>query len=127
MPCSIEGRVEAEDLGNGHWRLDVPGGGREIHVRADGLMAADFAGCTQVSVQWQDGAPVLTVVSPGAERVHRLRGALVHEPRPALYDGLPLASIDAATRRFWRWVFLVVRIPGGSRLLGVLARRSHRP
>jgi hypothetical protein len=64
----------------------------------------------------------MTVVSPGAERVHPVRSALMHEPLPALYGSLPLATIDAGTRRFWRWVFRVVRLPGGGRLLGVLTR-----
>jgi hypothetical protein len=125
MPCSIEGKVEAEDLGHGLWRLQVPGGDREIRVRADGLAAADFGGCTQVSVQWRGEAVFLTVVTPAAERVHRLHSALVHEPLPRLYDGLPLAHIDAGTRRFWRWVFRVVRLPGGSRLLELLVRRAR--
>ena len=122
MPCSIEGNVEAEDLGHGLWRLQVPGGGRSIHVRADGLVPADFAGCLGVSVQWRGEAAVLTVAAPGAERAFQVCGALVHDPRPRLYDGLPLAPLDAGTRRFWRWVFRVVRLPGGGRLLGVLAR-----
>jgi hypothetical protein len=36
-----------------------------------------------------------------------------------------LADFDARARRFWRRVFVLVRIPGGRRLLGMLARASR--
>jgi hypothetical protein len=39
---------------------------------------------------------------------------------------LPLASIDADARRFWRRVFRLVRIPGGRYLLKVLTRARRR-
>jgi hypothetical protein len=48
--------------------------------------------------------------------------AIVHEPLGNLYESLPLASIDANARRFWRRVFRLVRIPGGRYLLRLLTR-----
>jgi hypothetical protein len=43
-----------------------------------------------------------------------------------LYESLPLVSIDANARRFWRRVFRLVRIPGGRFLLKLLTRSgSH--
>jgi hypothetical protein len=52
--------------------------------------------------------------------------AIVHEPLERLYESLPLASIDADARRFWRRVFRLVRIPGGRYLLKVLTRARRR-
>jgi hypothetical protein len=53
-------------------------------------------------------------------------GAIVHEPLGHLYESLPLVSIDADARRFWRRVFRLVRIPGGRYLLKVLTRPGRR-
>ena len=50
--------------------------------------------------------------------------AIVHEPLEHLYERLPLVSIDADARRFWRRVFRLVRIPGGRYLLKVLRARG---
>jgi len=53
------------------------------------------------------------------------RTATIHEPRPELYQGLPLVVMDDAAKRFWRRVFLLARIPGGRRLLRWIAERSR--
>jgi hypothetical protein len=50
----------------------------------------------------------------------------VHEPLQDLYEGLPLASIDADARRFWRRVFRLVRLPGGRYLLRLLTLPASR-
>jgi len=52
--------------------------------------------------------------------------AIVHEPLEHLYERLPLISIDADARRFWRRVFRLVRIPGGRYLLKLLARSRRQ-
>jgi hypothetical protein len=52
--------------------------------------------------------------------------AIVHEPARNLYAALPLAEFDGRARRFWRRVFLLVRIPGGRSLLGILAHASRK-
>jgi hypothetical protein len=124
MQHGIEGNVKAAELGNGHWRLYLPGEQREIHLRTDEFTAADLRGCNAVSVQWVGPAVILTIVSPQGTRAIPVSNARVHEPLPILYDCLPLARVDAKTRRFWRWVFRVVRLPGGRLLLGPLARRA---
>jgi hypothetical protein len=43
-----------------------------------------------------------------------------------LYESLPLVSIDADARRFWRRVFRLVRIPGGRFLLKILRPSGGR-
>jgi hypothetical protein len=42
-----------------------------------------------------------------------------------LYEALPLAGFDATARRFWRRVFLLVRLPGGRYLLRLIAQRKR--
>jgi hypothetical protein len=59
-------------------------------------------------------------------RTIRAQSVIVHEPLARLYEALPLVTLDAKARRFWRRVFRLVRIPGGRHLLGALARFPRR-
>jgi len=58
--------------------------------------------------------------SSGGRRRHRARTGT------ELYAALPLAQFDRRARRFWRRVFLLVRIPGGRSLLGMLTYVSRK-
>jgi hypothetical protein len=78
-----------------------------------------------LDVEWQEHRVLLTTVSAGAATMLEARSVIVHESLPKLYAALPLADFDARARRFWRRVFLLVRVPGGRRLLGMLAHVSR--
>lgn len=79
-----------------------------------------------LGVEWHGERVLLTFMS--GERVASVEAAnaIVHEPLERLYENLPLVSIDADARRFWRRVFRLVRIPGGRYLLRVLTRTRSR-
>ena len=67
---------------------------------------------------------LVTLITDAGPHLLRARVAVAHEPLARLYDTLPLMSFDSQARRFWRRVFFLVRIPGGRRLLGLVARRA---
>jgi hypothetical protein len=119
MERTIAGDFRARDLGSGAWQLTtgVPGSA-EIY-----LSGAERA----VAVAWQGGSVAVTLISPQGPRYLKSRTAIIHEPLPRLYEGLPLVTFDERARRFWRRVFRLVRIPGGRRLLGLIARRAGGP
>jgi hypothetical protein len=75
-------------------------------------------------VAWQQRGALVTLTAGGGLMQIRARTVILHEPKAQLYDGLPLVRLDEAARRFWRRVFWLVRIPGGRRLLGLVARRA---
>jgi hypothetical protein len=79
-----------------------------------------------LGIEWHDEKVLLTFMS--GERVASVEAVsgIVHEPLERLYERLPMVSIDADARRFWRRVFRLVRIPGGRYLLKVLARSRGR-
>jgi hypothetical protein len=128
MRRTLAGPFAARNLGKGSWRLargplepiDVilRGMSPQAEEALSGLEAGD------VDLEWHAGTVVVTMTSAGRRRSISARSALVHEPLAHLYDALPLAAVDDTTRRFWRRVFRLIRIPGGRYLLGVLARRS---
>ena len=95
-------------------------------VDRDAFAALDGATPSAVRVAWSDAGAIVTLISAGASTQFRSRTAMVHEPRPQLYEGLPLVGLDDAARRFWRRVFLMARIPGGRRLLRWIAQRTRR-
>jgi hypothetical protein len=80
-----------------------------------------------IGIEWRAETVVLTMTSAEQPRIIKAQSAIVHEPLARLYEALPLVSLDAKARRFWRGVFRLVRLPGGRYLLGALARRNrHR-
>jgi hypothetical protein len=125
MGRSFSGNFHLEVVDGHHWRLLRTSAPRaEIDVMGDSAPPEIPHGHCTVNIDWDGDAAVLTIESPGDGRRCRARSAFIHEPLPNLYDALPLARFDARARRFWRWVFLLVRLPGGRRLLGMLARRA---
>jgi hypothetical protein len=129
MRRNFSGTFQAQDRGNGAWQLSR-GAPHEIDVflhgaepgAAKGFGAASLAG---LCIEWQDRTALLSFLD--GNRVGRVEaaGVVVHEPLQDLYESLPLASIDADARRFWRRVFRLVRLPGGRYLLKLLTRPAR--
>jgi hypothetical protein len=115
-------------LGADSWRLTTGAtGSTEIYlsgVDSDAFAVLDGAAPSAVSVAWSEAGASVTLIAHGASPQFRSRTATIHEPRPELYQGLPLVVLDEKARRFWRRVFLIARIPGGRRLLRWIAQRS---
>jgi hypothetical protein len=87
---------------------------------ADALRSSVVA---DIDIEWRAEVVVLTMTCNERRRSFKPLSAIVHEPLPQLYEAMPLASLDAKARRFWRRVFRLVRIPGGRYLVGILGRR----
>lgn len=129
----LSGAFTAQDLGNGAWRLtQSEPSGIDVFLKGTGSTtgadSGEALGCGTVSdieIEWRPSSASLSFTSNGAVRRIELTSAIVHEPRPHLYDQLPLAPFEPKARRFWRRVFRVVQIPGGRHLLGVLARGTR--
>ena len=123
------GAFRATHLGKDSWQLTMGvAGSPEIYlsgVDRNALAALDGATPSAVTVAWSDAGAIITLNSSGASAQFRSRTATVHEPRPQLYQGLPLVVLDDAARRFWRRVFLIARLPGGRRLLRWIAQRTR--
>jgi hypothetical protein len=88
--------------------------------------AALSATLSDLGIEWQMRRVLLTMMSAGRLATAEASTVIVHEPLPKLYAELPLADFDSGARRFWRRVFLLVRIPGGRFLLGMLAHLSRK-
>lgn len=125
----ITGPFRGQPRGSDTWRIggDLPEG-VEIHLfGADSNAAAAFAASSIASVEleWRDDGVIVTAVSDAGAKNFRARNAILHEPCAPLYDALPLVVPNEAASRFWRRLFLLVRIPGGRHLLRFIARRSR--
>jgi hypothetical protein len=129
MRRHLKGKFVAQDLKSGAWRLSR--GGPEpadVLLRgADSRAAEVFSSpdIVDIDIEWQAAKVELWATSSGRRRTVESQIAIVHEPMAHLYEGLPLARTDAKSRRFWRRVFWLVRIPGGRFLLAAVARRTR--
>jgi hypothetical protein len=123
-PCSV--RAAGRDA----WRVTCTAPHETlIIIRGADPRAASALGAAAVSdlgIEWQSGRVLLTMMSAGRIANVEAATAIVHEAAPNLYATLPLAQFDSRARRFWRRVFLLVRIPGGRSLLGMIARVSRK-
>jgi hypothetical protein len=126
---TLTGAFRATHLGKDTWQLTTgAASSAEIYlcgVDRDAVAALDGSTPRAVTVAWSAAGAAVTLISPGASTQFRSRTATIHEPRPLLYQGLPLVVLDDAARRFWRRVFLIARIPGGRRLLRWIAQRTR--
>lgn len=129
---TINATLTARELPGGAWQLSSEGqAGVDIILRGtdpDARAVLTGLRASRARIVWnrvgnRDGANV-TLTTAGGTRQLRARTVILHESKPRIYDGLPLVRLDDAARRFWRRVFWLVRIPGGRRLLGLVARRS---
>ena len=131
MRCNLSAAFAAHTTSEGRWRL-ASREPREIEVYLQGVRGADCefltgAALSHLDIEWQDRAVVLHMDADAGPRSLQMQTAIVHQPLPRLYSVLPLPPFDCKGRRFWRRVFILVRIPGGRHLLGTLARRSRNP
>jgi hypothetical protein len=128
MRRKLSGAFTAVDLGNGAWRfsqrtpavIDVyltgaPADAGEV-LRGGGTV-------NDIEIAWGERTVSLNFGVVAGRHSLETASAIVHEPKPHLYDALPLATFEPKARRFWRRVFRVVQIPGGRHLLGIFARR----
>jgi hypothetical protein len=127
---NFSGAFQPKTLGDGAWQLSrrAP---HEIDVFLLGAepgaaQAFGAAPIVDLGIAWNAETVLLTFLSGERASSVSAASAIVHEPLERLYESLPLASIDADARRFWRRVFRLVRIPGGRYLLKLLTR-SRRP
>jgi len=127
MQKTVSGPFTVRNLGAGSWQLTTPIG-IEIQLRGVGAAAPEIlqeAGLEALALEWNTDAVRVTARDARGVRSLVSRSALVHEPRPRLYETLPLASFDADAQRFWRRIFRLIRIPGGRYLLRFIARRGR--
>ncbi len=125
---NYSGAFLPQELGDGVWQLSRPAP-HEINVFLRGTERGAQFGTgplVDLGIEWHAEKVLVTFMS--GERVASVAAAsaIVHEPLQHLYERLPLVSIDADARRFWRRVFRLVRIPGGRYLLKALARTRRR-
>jgi hypothetical protein len=123
---NFPGAFLPQDLGRGTWQLSRPAP-HEVNVflrdAERGAERAFGAGpIIELVIEWHGEKVLLTFMSGDRAASVEAASAIVHEPLEHLYERLPLISIDADARRFWRRVFRLVRIPGGRYLLKLLAR-----
>jgi hypothetical protein len=127
MQKTVPGPFTIRNLGAGSWRLTTQTG-TEVLLRGAGAAAPEILqepSLAALGLEWSMDA--VRVTTRGTQGIRSLvsRSALVHEPRPRLYESLPLASFDADAQRFWRRIFRLIRIPGGRYLLRFIARRGR--
>lgn len=130
MRRNFSGAFMPQDLRNGTWQLTrAAPHDMEVFLRDAEHGAARAFGRTPIvdlGIEWHADRALLTFMSGDRVATVEAASAIVHEPLGRLYESLPLVSIDADTRRFWRRVFGLVRIPGGRFLLKVLRPSGRR-
>jgi hypothetical protein len=124
MRRNFSGAFMPQDLRNGAWQLTrAAPHDMQVFLRDAEHGAARAFGKTPIvdlGIEWHADRALLTFMSGDRVATVEATTAIVHEPLGLLYESLPLASIDADARRFWRRVFRLVRIPGGRFLLKIL-------
>jgi hypothetical protein len=126
---SLPGPFSAARLNSGLWQLtaEVPDGAR-VYLRGAAPEASKLLSITRMTAlefEWRAEAVMVSITGAGGVRHFKSESAFIHTPAARLYDGLPLASFDAHAQRFWKWVFRLIRIPGGRLALGAIARRRR--
>ena len=127
---NFSGAFQPKTLGGGAWQLSRRAPHEiDVFVRDAEHGAAQAFGAAPIvdlGIEWRAENVLLTFMSSERALSVSAASAIVHEPLERLYESLPLVSIDANARRFWRRVFRLVRIPGGRYLLKVLTRSRRR-
>jgi hypothetical protein len=127
---NFSGAFLPQDRGNGAWQLSRAAP-HEINVflrdTERGAQRSFGTGpLVDLGIEWHAEKVLVTFMSEERVASVEAASAIVHEPLEHLYERLPLVSIDADARRFWRRVFRLVRIPGGRYLLKLLVRSRGR-
>jgi len=130
MRRNLPGTFLTRRLGDGAWRLSSSEP-EPIDVFLRGADPGDAEAFRpsvvgDIDIEWRTETVVLTLTSAEQLRTVRAQSVIVHEPLARLYEALPLVTLDAKARRFWRRVFRLVRIPGGRYLLGALSRLPRK-
>jgi len=128
MSKILAGPFSARPLGAGSWVLTAGfADGPEVYLQGiePGAEFLATVAIEKLTVAWRGDGVELTLSAANGVRILEAASAIIHEPRPQLYDSLPLAGFDADARKFWNRVFRLMRIPGGRRLLGFIARRKR--
>jgi hypothetical protein len=130
MRRNFSGAFLPQDRGNGAWQLSRAAPHEaQVFVRDAETNAAKAFGTAPIvdlGIEWHAENALLTFMSGDRVATVQAAAAIVHEPLGHLYESLPLVSIDADARRFWRRVFRLVRFPGGRYLLKLLTRPARR-
>jgi hypothetical protein len=130
MRRNLPGTFLTRKLGDGAWRLSRSEPEPiDVFVRGAESGAAEAfrpRAVGDIDIEWRTETVLLTMTSAEQLRTVSAQSVIVHEPLARLYEALPLVTLDAKARRFWRRVFRLVRIPGGRHLLGALARFPRR-
>ena len=113
MRRNFSGAFMPQDRGRGEWQLirSAPHDAT-VYVRDAQRDAAGIFGrgiVADLGIEWRGQEVLLTFMSNGKAASVAAGSAIVHEPLSGLYAGLPLASIDARARRFWRRVLRPTR------------------
>jgi hypothetical protein len=129
MRRNFSGVFTSHDRGDGAWQLSRSAP-REATVfvrdaENDAAKAFGSAPISDLGIEWRGEKALLTFLARGRPVSVAARSAIVHEPLSDLYAGLPLASIDADARRFWRRIFTLVRLPGGRFVLKLMTRSKR--
>jgi len=126
MRRNFSGAFLAQDRGSGAWQLTRAAPHEmEVFLREaepGAARAFRLAPIVELGIEWQERTALLSFMAGDRVGTVEAATAIVHEPLGRLYESLPLVSIDADARRFWRRVFRLVRLPGGRYLLKVLTR-----
>jgi len=129
MRRHLPGTFLTQALDGGLWRLSrVEPSLADVFLRGTDPGAPEVfrsSAISDIDIEWRAGSVELTLTAAARRRTLHAQSVIVHEPLARLYESLPLASLDEKARRFWRRVFLLVRIPGGRHLLRILARGSR--
>jgi hypothetical protein len=124
MRRNFSGAFMPQDLKNGAWQLTrAAPHDMQVFLRDAEHGAARAFGelpIVDLGIEWHADRALLTFMSGDRVATVKATTVIVHEPLGRLYESLPLVSIDADARRFWRRVFRLVRIPGGRFLLKIL-------
>lgn len=130
MRRNFSGAFMPQDCGSGAWQLTrAAPHDMQVFLRDAEHGAAQAFGKTPIvdlGIEWHAAKVLLTFMSGDRVATVEAATAIVHEPLGRLYESLPLVSIDANARRFWRRVFRLVRIPGGRFLLRILRPSGGR-
>jgi hypothetical protein len=130
MRRNFSGAFMPQDRGNGAWQLTRAAPHEmQVFLREAEHGAARAFGKTPIvdlGIEWHAPRVLLTFMSGDRVATVEAATAIVHEPLGHLYESLPLVSIDADARRFWRRVFRLVRFPGGRFLLRILRPSGGR-
>jgi hypothetical protein len=117
-------------LNSGLWQLTAATpDGATVYLHGVGPQASSLPAGTRITaleVEWRPDGVMIRMTGAEGVRHFKSESVIIHDPKPLLYDSLPLASFDAKAQRFWRRVFRLIRIPGGRFLLGAIARRRGR-